>query len=128
MRVMELTGLANSNGKSARRRAPAVDADGGLPLESLDGGKIAAISANACVARLADGEVRAFGRYCPHQGADLALGFVENDKIMCPWHNLPLDPTSGDNPCNALAKLKTFDCEVRDERVYVSEAKAKESA
>ena len=76
------------------------------------------------VTRLASGEVRAFGRFCPHQGADLAHGRLVEDTILCPWHNLPLDPRTGESPCRSLAKLKTFACEVRDGKVYVSTDRA----
>ena len=124
-RVLQIAGLAGSKEGSVRAKtsAPQVDADGGLPVAALEGGAIAAVSAKACVARLANGEVRAFGRYCPHQGADLSLGFVKGDKLMCPWHNLPLDPTTGETPCESLKKLKTFECEVRDDRVYVTDTR-----
>jgi nitrite reductase (NADH) small subunit len=32
------------------------------------------------------GEYRAINDFCPHMGASLAEGYVENDAVMCPWH------------------------------------------
>ncbi|MCF8567450.1 Rieske 2Fe-2S domain-containing protein [Alicyclobacillus tolerans] len=32
------------------------------------------------------GEVHAFDAYCPHRGCDLALGTVENEEMICPFH------------------------------------------
>lgn len=65
-------------------------------------GEIRAVDAKSCVARLEDGTIVAFSRRCPHEGADLANGFVVNNHIVCPWHNLPYDPVSGASPCATL--------------------------
>ncbi len=35
---------------------------------------------------LADGEYWAINDFCPHMGASLAGGHVENGAVMCPWH------------------------------------------
>lgn len=32
------------------------------------------------------GKVYALEDYCPHAGATIAFGMVENDCIVCPWH------------------------------------------
>jgi nitrite reductase/ring-hydroxylating ferredoxin subunit len=123
-KIGEGLGRTPSKSRSGRRTAEMthVDSDGGVPLSALEGGAVRAVSAKFCVAKLGSGEVRAFGRYCPHQGADLSLGRVDGEKVMCPWHNLPLDPTSGESPCKSLNKLKTVGCEVRHQKVYISDA------
>lgn len=36
---------------------------------------------------LEDGEVHVLDAYCPHMGADLSLGDVEGDSLVCPFHN-----------------------------------------
>ena len=53
-----------------------------------------------------DGEVIAFRRQCPHQGADLALGFVEDGKVFCPYHGLKICVKSGESACSSINKLK----------------------
>lgn len=35
---------------------------------------------------LADGEYSAINDFCPHMGASLAEGHVEDGAVMCPWH------------------------------------------
>ena len=35
---------------------------------------------------LSQGEYRAINDFCPHAGANLSGGHVENDTVMCPWH------------------------------------------
>ena len=34
----------------------------------------------------ADGEYSAINDLCPHMGASLAAGYVENGGVTCPWH------------------------------------------
>lgn len=34
----------------------------------------------------ADGEYSAINDFCPHMGASLAEGHVEDGAVMCPWH------------------------------------------
>lgn len=38
------------------------------------------------VFHLADGQLRAIDDACPHQGASLAEGYVEDGTVACPWH------------------------------------------
>lgn len=33
-----------------------------------------------------DGTIHAIDDTCPHMGASLASGFVENGMVTCPWH------------------------------------------
>ncbi len=73
----------------------------------------------ACVTRLASGRVVAFGRYCPHEGADLARGYLRDGRVMCPWHNLPIDPETGQSPCASIKCLATFDCREASGRIEV---------
>lgn len=91
-----------------------------LPLAEIEPGQIRAVSAKVCLARMENGEFRAFSRYCPHLGSDLSLGIIRDGQVMCPWHNLPLDPATGSSPCESLKKLRVYPCEVRDERIYVN--------
>lgn len=71
---------------------------------------IKAISNSTCLAFMEDGRISAFERYCPHNGADLSFGTLHNGKIMCPWHNLPIDLETGYSPCRSIRKLKVYPC------------------
>ncbi len=68
-------------------------------------GEIRTISDSQCAARIDDDKVVVFGRRCPHQGADLAGGYVRGGEIVCPWHNLPFDGVDGRSRCGAVAPL-----------------------
>lgn len=52
-------------------------------------------------------------RRCPHEGADLALGHVEENCLRCPWHNLPIDIVTGASACQSMG-IEAVRCEVRD--------------
>ena len=92
-----------------------------LTLANLPVGTIQPASRNVCVARLREDRIVAFSRRCPHQGADLAKGTLRDGAIVCPWHNLVFDPTTGASPCKSLMALKLFPCDVHGDRVVVRE-------
>ncbi|MDC0261837.1 Rieske (2Fe-2S) protein [Planctomycetaceae bacterium] len=62
---------------------------------------------------LIDEEYLAINDLCPHMGASLSAGWVEEGKVMCPWHAWRFDLQDGtwcDNP-----KIKTDSYETRVE-------------
>jgi nitrite reductase/ring-hydroxylating ferredoxin subunit len=68
-------------------------------------GEIRPTDSKTCMARLSEDKFVTFDRRCPHQGADLAMGYVAEGRIVCPWHNLPFDPATGQSPCRSLRPL-----------------------
>jgi nitrite reductase/ring-hydroxylating ferredoxin subunit len=72
----------------------------------LSEGQIAVVDEITCATRLG-GEILLFHRRCPHEGADLAFGFIENGKVICPWHGLQFCPISGESNCDAIPPLRT---------------------
>jgi nitrite reductase/ring-hydroxylating ferredoxin subunit len=91
-----------------------------VPGEALAPGELRAIDQKTCVARLESGKLVAFGRRCTHEGADLALGYVDGESVRCPWHGVPFDVASGKAPCQTLKALKTYDVELRDGKLVTS--------
>ncbi|MBW4611992.1 MAG: phytanoyl-CoA dioxygenase family protein [Desmonostoc vinosum HA7617-LM4] len=87
--------------------------------QELPIGKIRPVSPKICVARLDNNQVVAFSRYCPHEGADLAGGYLRDQCIVCPWHNLPISTESGASPCQSLSKLTIFNCTEDNNQVEV---------
>jgi len=87
--------------------------------EELPIGTIKPISPKMCVARLNQNQVVAFSRHCPHEGADLAAGYLRDECVVCPWHNLPLNVNSGASPCDSLSKLTIFNCVEDSNKVEV---------
>jgi nitrite reductase/ring-hydroxylating ferredoxin subunit len=81
--------------------APASSGD----LGDMRIGEIRPTDKKTCMARLGEDEFVTFDRRCPHQGADLAMGHVTDGQIVCPWHNLPFDPATGQSPCRSIRPL-----------------------
>ena len=75
-----------------------------VDLSDLAVGEVRGVSPSVCVVRTERG-VFALPRRCPHEGADLAYGVVRDGHLRCPWHNLPIDPETGAQPCASLATL-----------------------
>ena len=90
-----------------------------VALSDLDVGSVRGVSAALCVARLSEDTVVALTRRCPHQGGDLANGWVDGDTVVCPWHSLPFDAASGKSACQSLPKLKRVACEMRGDKVII---------
>jgi nitrite reductase/ring-hydroxylating ferredoxin subunit len=81
-----------------------------------------AVSKDLCLVKLRDGEVRVLNRRCPHEGADLALGYLEGRQIVCPWHNLRFNLDTGESPCRRVGKIRVLPCEIRNGRAILPEA------
>ena len=90
-----------------------------IALPDLKPGVILPWSKSICVTRQENGEVLAFSRHCPHEGADLAYGVVTDGQVKCPWHNLSIDPTTGKTACQSLRHLKVYPTEINNDKVVV---------
>ncbi|MGF1934409.1 MAG: Rieske 2Fe-2S domain-containing protein [Nostoc sp. ChiQUE02] len=93
-----------------------------LDSKELKLGEIRPISQKLCAAKINERRVVVFDRYCPHEGADLAAGYLRNDCVVCPWHNLPINLQSGASPCQSLQKISVFDYQEESQKIKVSEA------
>ncbi len=93
-----------------------------LDSQELKLGEIRPISQKLCVAKIDEQRVVIFDRYCPHEGADLAAGYLRNDCIVCPWHNLPINLQNGASPCQSLQQISVFDYQEKNQKAKVSEA------
>lgn len=72
-------------------------------------GTIRPISSTLCMARLNERQAISFSRHCPHEGADLTAGYLQDGCVVCPWHNLPFNLADGASPCKSLARLTVLD-------------------
>ena len=119
----KLTGRGRMTGRDAagpsQRDTPelAIPADGTIKLAEFPVGSVRAVSKDVCIARLGERDFAALGRRCPHSGGDLACGWVEDGKVVCPLHSLAFDPKTGASACSAFKPQRVYACEVRDDRV-----------
>ncbi|MEO1672539.1 MAG: Rieske 2Fe-2S domain-containing protein, partial [Cyanobacteria bacterium J06631_2] len=62
-----------------------------------------------CVTKIT-GQIYSFSRFCTHEGADLALGQIKNQRVVCPWHNLSFNLDTGKSACKSLRQLRLHPC------------------
>lgn len=70
---------------------------------------------------LKDGSYHAIDDFCPHMGASLAEGYLDNGGVICPWHAWKFCVETGtwlDNPKSAT-KSQTFAVRVEGEEIQV---------
>ena len=83
----------------------------GEPKALMSGGR------NLALVRVAD-TVHAFDGICPHRGASLGEGFLNDGCLVCPWHGWQFDLQTGMYaPGSGVTKFVT---EVRDGAVWVA--------
>lgn len=90
-----------------------------IPVADFADGPLQALTADVVVAKLEPARFVAFERRCPHQGGDLAGGWVDGEAIVCPLHSLRIDPDTGASPCGSLRALRRYRCDVGDGLVCV---------
>ncbi len=68
----------------------------------------------------ADGDVRAVGGRCPHEGGPLGEGWLYRSQLVCPWHGPRFHLDSGEPAQGpSTAPLPCYETRVRDGRVEV---------
>jgi len=75
------------------------------PGKSVADGQVRAVD-DRTIEVTVDGKRYLLSRYCPHEGADLSFGYVQDGKLHCPWHNLCFDVRTGHQPCRSLKDLR----------------------
>lgn len=68
---------------------------------------------------LVDGEYHAIDDLCPHAGASLAAGYVEDCVVACPWHAWRFDIRDGTWCDNRRLKVDAYDVQVEGTEIQV---------
>jgi len=66
-----------------------------------------------------DGKVYAIQNRCPHQGADIADGFVKDGKAVCPLHGWAFDAETGAFIGNENTIIPTYQTKVEGNDIYI---------
>ena len=69
-----------------------------------------------------DGVYRAIDDMCPHMGASLATGFLEQSEVSCPWHGWRFDIRDGSWCDNRTLKTDVFEIRIEGDQILVSSA------
>ena len=91
-------------------------------LEEGKGKKIAINNGQELALFKISGKVYAIQENCPHQGGPLSDGEVEGTVVMCPWHGMTYDLTTGKaapEAWNHDFNVKTYNVKVEGDNVMV---------
>lgn len=67
-----------------------------------------------CVSRLSESDAAVFDDACPHAGASLSGGFIENDCLVCNLHGWEFRVSDGVCPDSPQAKVRKYASRVVD--------------
>ncbi len=70
---------------------------------------------------LSEGNYYAVDDFCPHQGASLAGGYIENCAVACPWHHWRFSVEDGSWLDNPKISIDTFRVRVHQGNIQVQE-------
>lgn len=71
-----------------------------------------------CVANV-NGTVTAMDNVCLHMGGPLGQGYIEGDKIVCPWHGWEYDLKTGALADDPKSKLAVYPIKVENGDVLI---------
>ncbi len=75
------------------------------------------------VAVFLDGkEYKAIDDFCPHMGASLAAGAIEEGMVICPWHAWCFKLEDGEWTDNPAIKVDTFEILIEGDEIKVRPA------
>jgi 3-phenylpropionate/trans-cinnamate dioxygenase ferredoxin component len=93
-----------------------------MKMADLADGTMSAVDVNGVHILLSKigGEVSAVGGTCTHEEADLGLGFMLEDRVVCPLHLSQFDLRTGQvmNP-PAEKSLQRFNVKIQDGAIFV---------
>ena len=84
-------------------------------------GRAFAVAGRMVAVFLKDGTYHAIDDSCPHMGASLATGWVDDNQVTCPWHAWRFCITDGswlDNPDSEI-KTDCYEVRVFEEEIQV---------
>lgn len=64
-----------------------------------------------------EGEYYAMDLYCPHAGAPLSDGYLEEDTVLCPWHGWEFNVKTGECPTGMIQQ--TFPVKVEGDDILI---------
>jgi len=67
----------------------------------------------------AGGEFFALNNFCPHRGAPLCEGFLEDGKVLCPEHCFDFSLKTGESQIASPLRVATYPVKVKDGGVFI---------
>jgi 3-phenylpropionate/trans-cinnamate dioxygenase ferredoxin component len=66
------------------------------------------------------GTIYAIDNVCLHRGGPLGEGYLDGEKLECPWHGWQFDVTTGALVMNPREKLPTYEVRIEGSDVLVA--------
>jgi nitrite reductase (NADH) small subunit/3-phenylpropionate/trans-cinnamate dioxygenase ferredoxin subunit len=82
-------------------------------------GTVVAVGRKTIALFLVDGQYHAIDDTCPHMGASLAGGCVENGIVTCPWHAWRFRLSDGAWADNLRIKIGCYPVRVEGDKIQV---------
>ncbi|MEC9092621.1 MAG: Rieske (2Fe-2S) protein [Planctomycetota bacterium] len=67
-----------------------------------------------------EGEFFAINDLCPHMGASLSAGHVEDSNVLCPWHAWSFSVKDGTWCDNTQLKIDVFETKIEGDELWVA--------
>ncbi len=94
----------------------------GKVSDIAEGGSIILQAENKKIALFkSGGKFYAIDNLCPHRGAPLADGHVENCRVTCSWHAWEFDLKTGECLTVPDGKVKAYAVKIEKDEVFVRE-------
>ena len=77
-----------------------------------------AAGTTVCLANVG-GRLHALGNVCPHRGGPLGQGWIEDGKLLCPWHSWTFNVETGRADYPEGEKVEVFPLRVDGEDVQI---------
>jgi nitrite reductase (NADH) small subunit len=71
-----------------------------------------------CVANVG-GVITAMDNVCLHMGGPLGQGYIEGDKIVCPWHGWEYDIKTGELGDDPQSKLAIYPLKIENGDIFI---------
>ena len=65
-------------------------------------------------------KIYAIQNNCPHQNADLADGYIKEEKVYCSLHHWAFELSTGAYSLNPKISLKTFEVKINEDVIFVA--------
>jgi nitrite reductase (NADH) small subunit/3-phenylpropionate/trans-cinnamate dioxygenase ferredoxin subunit len=82
-------------------------------------GKTVVVGQKLIALFLADGQYQAINDVCPHMGASLSGGYVENGIVTCPWHAWRFRLNDGAWADNPRIKIGCYPVRVEGDQIQI---------
>ena len=91
-------------------------------VSDVEPGKVKEITVNEKVIALCNvnGMFYALDNICLHRGGPLGQGYMEGEKVECPWHGWQFEVKTGATALNPNAKVPTYEVKVEGTDVMVA--------